>query len=672
MVRAPIRGWNDSPDEIDRAREEQEDYLFDGLSQYILTCFERARNHRETHGVDSDIAYCLRAYKSVYSTDEQSKFDGIAVYRGLTGMLCRTAESWLEDAYAMVEDKPWTLQPTPNPALPATIREALDAAVQSRMQALMENGLDLSDNASLQYDVMRALKQEAETLAQEEATKALTGMDRKIEDQLVEGLWRPEFSKFRHDVMIYPTAVLKYGAYRKVRKAVWDGDEMSITEEVVRVVERVAADDCYPSPDSTTTQDGEYFIERMKMSRSSLIKCIDLPYFFREALRLVLYDHPEGVHDQDGQDNRMAWLQTVDNDDENMYFVYDFHGRVRGEDILLFYEAEDESEIAKREDGVVETPLGEIDPLSTYEINAWLCGGKVIRMLMSPDPMEQRPYAATSYCKVPGSFWGLSIPILLQSLQGELNTAARARAFNMAIASGPLVEIDVDRLPSDDRPEALEPWRIFYTTAAAGSGSAPAIRFNQANSNTAELTAVMEEVWQKGHDIVGLPPYTYGVNQGAAPTLGAFSMQYNSATKGIKRVIGNIDRDVIEPMVTSYYYFNMFNDEDPTIKADAQVIARGTVGLIRKEAKEQRPLETLAQLGPFLERYPDAMDFLIGEFITERGYDPAALGMQPGRLASALGPQSQGGGQAGSPQLPQPPIDGRSAPAEASIEQSTL
>lgn len=670
MVRPPIRGWSDSPDEIDKAREEQEDYLFDGLSQHILACFNRAKEHRQTHGIDEQIAYSLMAYKSEYSTDEQAKFDGIAVYRGVTGMLCRTAESWLEDAYAMVEDKPWTLEPTPEPELPEMMRQALDAAIQQRYQQLLASGALEQMTPEDQYDVARSLQQEANRMAQEESAKAIVGMDKKIQDQLLEGDWRTEFSKFRHDVMIYPTAVVKYGAYRKVRRAKWNGDDMEVVEDVIRVVERVAAADIFPSPDSTTTQDGEYLIERMRMSRSALIKCIDLPFFFREALRLVLYDFPTGTTDDNAEGSRMAWLEAVDPDDENTYYVYDFHGRVSGETILDFYDAEGESDIAKRDDGTVETPIGEIDPFATYEINAWLCGGKVIRLLMSPDPLDQRPYASTSYCKVPGSFWGLSIPLLLRSLQYELNVAARSRAFNMAIASGPLVEIDVDRLPTDDKPEQLEPWRIFYTNSAVGQGSAPAVRFNQANSNSAELTAVMEEAWQKSHDIVGMPPYTYGVNDGAARTLGAFSMQYNSATKGIKRVIGNIDRDVLEPLVTSYYYYNMFNDEDPSIKADAQVVARGTVGLLRKEAKEARPIETLAQLGPFLEQYPQAMDFLLREFITERGYDPQALGMTPGLLEGGLGPSSNN--PAGSAQLKQVPTDGRSAPAQAAIDQSTL
>lgn len=666
---SPIRSYDDKPDAIDKARDEQDGYLFDGLSQHILSCFERARSHRQEHGVDEEIVGCLRAYRAKYSTEELARFEGIAVYRGLTGMLCRTAESWLEDAYVMVEDKPWTLQPTPRPLLPATIRAALEQAIESRFSELAQNGV-VPRTEKDRYDIVRALRDEADRLAKEEADKALKGMDDYISDQLVEGDWRPEFAKFRHDVMIYPTAILKSGTWRNTRRAQWNGDTMEAVDEVVKVSERVAPIDFFPSPDSTTTQDGEFVIERMRMSRSALVKCIELPFFFREALRLVLYDNPEGVHNSE-DDSRMAWLEITDENDANTYIVYDFHGRVNGSDILAFYQAEDLSEEAMREDGVVETELGEIDPFGVYEINAWLCGGKVIRLLMAPNPLETRPYYATSYCKVPGSFWGMGIPSLIEGLQSELNSAARSRVFNLGIASGPIVEIDVDRIDTEERPEQIEPWRIFFTTGAGGAGHAPAVRFNQANMHVEQLTRVMDEAWMKGHDIAGLPPYTRGVNEGAARTLGAFSMQYNSATKGIKRVMGNIDRDVIEPLITDYYYDAMFNSDDPSIKADAQVVARGVIGLLRKENAEAKPLETLMQISGFAERYPQAIDTLVLEFFKERGYNPERMGMAPGLLQGALGPAASGPSNP-APDLGQPPLDGRSAPAQEAIANTTV
>ena len=648
-------------DAIDRARREQEDYLFDGLSQYVLRCFNAAKNHKSSIGATEAIEKSLRAYTSQYTAEEKQKFSGIDSFVGLTGMLCRTAESWITDAYLQVDDKPWTIAPTPSASLPDRIRNQIKEAANSRLAELMSSGIAITSED--QYDVERTMKLEAERMAQEEALKAINGMTTLISDQLHEGGWREAFEKFRRNALIYPTAIIKAGTFRRDRRAVWNGDAMEVKDTVIRAVENVNPAYVFPSPDSTDTQDGEYLIELIPMSRSKLIACVNLPNFFREALQLVLYDFPTGASDVNG--SFMPWLRATLDNDVNTYLVYDFHGYVNGSDILSFYSAEGLAEEAKRDDKKVSTPLGDIDPYATYNMNVWLCGGKVIRMIHNPDPLGTRPYFSTSYSKVPECFWGQGIPQLVEGSQFELNAASRSRVFNMGIASGPLVEIDVDRMGDGERIEQIEPWRIYYTTGSIGSGSAPAIKFNNANSNSAELTAVMRDCWNTGHDLAGLPPYTRGVDQGAAQTLGAFSMQFNAASKGIRRVMSNIDVGIIEPVIRTYYTWNMFESDDDTIKADAQVKPLGVVGLLRKEAQEVEPLDVLTKMGPMVERFPKAVDVLLGEFLTKRGYDPASMGVSvPTRVASGLGPNAvETANQGTADPLAPPEVDGRSGQA---------
>lgn len=657
-------------DVIERARQEQEDYLFDGLSQHILRCFGAAKNHKQNIGAVKDIEDARRAYASTYSCAEKAKFEGIDSFVGLTGMLCRTAEAWITDAYLQVDDKPWTISPTPSAALPARIKQQIESSITRRIQELAAQGVVIGE--AERYDVERAFKVEAERMAQEEATKAIGGMTTLIHDQLHEGGWREAFENFRRNVLIFPTAVIKAGTFRRERRASWDGDQMVVEESVIRAVENVNPAYIFPSPDSTNTQDGEYLIEMMPMSRSKLIACVHLPNFFREALQLVLYDFPDGVTDHNG--GFVPWLSPTLENDPNTYIVYDFHGCVNGSDILSFYNAEGLAEKAKRNDKKVPTPLGDIDPYATYNVNVWLCGGKVIRMTQNPDPLGMRPYFSTSYAKVPDSFWGQGIPQLVSGSQFELNAASRSRVFNMGIASGPQVEVDVDRISEADRPDQIEPWRIWYTTGSAGSGSSPAVKFSNADSNAAELTAVMRDCWTTGHDLAGLPPYTRGVDQGAAQTLGAFSMQFNAASKGIRRVMSNIDVGIIEPVIRCYYSWNMFESEDDSIKADAQVKPLGVVGLLRKEAQEVEPLDVLTKMGPMVERFPKAVDVLLGEFLTKRGYDPASMGVSvPTRLASSLGPAaSEASPPNGGDNLAPPPVDGRSGQAGPLMANSRI
>ena len=212
----------------------------------------------------------------------------------------------------------------------------------------------------------------------------------------------------------------------------------------------------------------------------------------------------------------------------------------------------------------------------------------------------------------------------------------------------------------------IEPWSVFPVTTdtTRNNNSAPAIRFTNIPNVGADLTAIMEEVWEKAHRISGIPPYMFGDGQGAAPTLGAFSLQYAAATKGIKTIIANIDNDIVEKLIQQMYYYNMYYHEDESIKADARVNVRGAAGLIAQEQRQARPLELLQALGPILaQMQPESALALANETLRESGYDPASLGQSSAqreannRLVEPTG---------------QPQVDGRSGNVQNQIEGGQL
>jgi hypothetical protein len=287
--------------------------------------------------------------------------------------------------------------------------------------------------------------------------------------------------------------------------------------------------------------------------------------------------------------------------------------------------------------------------------------------LTEPNPVPYRPYYITSAYKIPGSPYGESLPGIVADLQDELNVAARSRMYNMGMSSGPVVEVDTSRFTDNDFPEQIQPWSVIPTSSNTmqGNNTAPAIRFNQVPNVAPMLTQVMEEVWDKAHRISGIPPYMYGDSKGAAPTLGAFSLQYSGATKGVKSIIANIDTDVIERMVEQFYYYNMYFHEDESVKADAKVKVRGASGLIAQEQRQARPLELLNALGPILaQMQPETALALANETLKQSGYDPASLGAASGNANSEAANRMVGVGQ--------PTPDGRSGGAQALLGQQQM
>jgi len=174
------------------------------------------------------------------------------------------------------------------------------------------------------------------------------------------------------------------------------------------------------------------------------------------------------------------------------------------------------------------------------------------------------------------------------------NAAARALANNMGIASGPQVEVTVDRLPDGEDITNVYPWKIWQVTTDRTGGGQPAVRFFQPNMNADVLLQVFQQFAKQADEVTGIPNYVYGSSavSGAGRTASGLSMLMDNASKGIKQAIANIDR-IVSGIVRRLYLHNMMYDDDPYIKGDFKVVAKGAIGLIHKEALQMRRNEFL-------------------------------------------------------------------------------
>ena len=70
-------------------------------------------------------------------------------------------------------------------------------------------------------------------------------------------------------------------------------------------------------------------------------------------------------------------------------------------------------------------------------------------------------------------------------------------------------------------------------------------------------------------------------------------MLISNAGKSIKQVIANIDHDVMKPMLERQYQRNLRYSDDPDLIGDVQIIAKGAMSLVVKEAESVRKTEFL-------------------------------------------------------------------------------
>jgi hypothetical protein len=584
-----------SNSEIERTERERMDAelqarqnsdLITGLSAHLKTCWDAARIAKDP--INDVMLRALRQRNGEYEADKLQAIrvqGGSEVYMMLTEVKCRAAESWLRDILLDTGSPPWDLQPTPIPDLsPEQSEEVQTAFAEQVMEIIQSTGQ--APNKTQMLELREMVSQDYRFKVLQAAQARVDRMKIKIDDQFLQGGWADAFNEFLTDLVTFPCAFVKGPIVRRQRHLGWTKGPGGATiveasERLAPEFERVSPFNIYPEPGITRINDG-YIFEYHRLSRSALADLIGVPGYDDQAIRKVLDEGPgqtwvsEPTEMQREEEERKYYTEMRPTD---MFDALEFWGKVSGKMLREWGM------------GASEVP----DEAKEYDANAWLVGNYVIKAILNYDPLGEKPYVKTSFIKMPGAFWGRGIPEIIEDLQNICNAAARALVNNMSIASGPQVEVNLERIPPNEDITQIHPWKIWQTLNDPLGSSAPAVRFNQPNDNAATLMGVYERFSRLADDHSGIPAYIYGDTnvQGAGRTASGLSMLMGSAGKGIRQVVMHIDTDVTKPIVQRQFVYNMRYDPDESIKGDAQVIPRGAINLAVRETVNLRRVEFL-------------------------------------------------------------------------------
>lgn len=565
------------------------------LSSHISTAWERNRNAKREN-IEIELLNDLRAKKGEYTNEELANIreqGGSEIYMMLTNAKIRGLKAWLRDIIIPAGDKAWEIDPTPMPDLPTWAEKEIAQRVRMTMNPQGEQQSELMTRIGKLRDMVI-------TGLREDSKKRAERMSTKIDDQLVEGGWEEALDQFNDDFCTFSAGIIKGPVKHKRKKLSWGHDEsqnvVPIPVEVIqREVKRVSPFDCYPSPEAETPDDGE-FIEHIRLSRRELRSFLDVEGYSNKAISDVLEEYGRGgLREWLWLDHERKTLEGKDNwwmkSDEGLLDGLHFWGSVQGKMLI---------EWGIKEKGV--------DRLGEYEIDAIKIGRHIIRAVINKDPLARRPYQKACFDPIPGSFWGNSLRYLMRDIQKMCNATARAISNNVGMASGPMVEVHEDRLAKGEVLE-IYPWKVFQTTRGDTTGSSQNVNFYQPKLNAHELLRVYEEFERRADDATGVPRYALGNDKanGAGRTSSGLAMLMNSASRGIKSAVSQIDLYITRKVVEKYYYFNMIEDDDPMIKGDVSVVARGATALLVKEQAHAQRLE-------FMQLTSNPMDMqIIGE-----------------------------------------------------------
>lgn len=570
----------------DAIADQQQPFVL-GLATYIKKCYDAAKWDREL--VNDRMLKSLRQRLGQYDPDMLKELEaqgGNQVYILLTQTKCRGAEAWMRDVLLSTGMVPWDMAPTPVPELDdEDTKMIMQQLRQELQQVLQQPGIELSpmDIKSARDLSLKKIKM----MRVDEAKRACEGMKKKISDQLYQGNFMDSIDQFLSDLTTFPFAVMKGPIITNQPILKWVRDPQTgdfipdVQLELAPTFTRVSPFDFYYEPGITNIQNG-YTIERHELSRSDVVNMKGQPGYNDDAVSLVLHDYEMGMLNEwlDVQyneferrrlENRRTSLQA-NLSPAPVFKALEFNGSVSGRMLIEWGRTDIEDEEKE------------------YEVNAWLIGRHVVRAVLNTDPLAEKPYRIATFNKVPGSIPGLSLPELIADTQAVCNASARAIVNNMAVASGPQVEVNVDRLPPGEKVTEVFPWKIWQMRNDPLGTTAPAVRFDQPDDNTAQLMQVFEKFSRQADEQSGIPAYTYGDTdiQGAGRTASGLSMLMGSAGKGIRQIITGIDTAVIQPALRHLYRWNMRFSPDESIKGDADVIMKGTSSLVKEQLNLRR------------------------------------------------------------------------------------
>jgi len=404
------------------------------------------------------------------------------------------------------------------------------------------------------------------------AQEAARRMERLVHDQIEESNGSSEIRNALLEAALLGTGIVKGPFNFNKRLNKWtttpQGREYSPVDVRVPRIEFVSCWDFYPDPSATDMDECEYVIHRHRMNRSQIRALRNMPYFDEDAIRECLQQGPNYVdrgYESHLRDDNNAY------DTETTFEVLEYWGIM-------------DAEYAK--EAGIELP-DDVDELDEVQINAWVCGNKLLRAVVNPFTPFRLPYNAFPYERNPYNFFGIGVAENMDDSQQIMNGHARMAIDNLALAGSLVFDVDESALVGGQNMEVY-PGKVFRRQAGMPGQSIYGLKF----PNTAPENMMMfDRFRQLADEQTGIPSYSHGQTgvQSMTRTASGMSMLLGASSLNIKTVIKNLDDFLLKPLGEAYYQWNMqFHEGDLDIEGDLEVKATGTNSLMQKEVRSQR------------------------------------------------------------------------------------
>ena len=567
--------------DMDNTEDKPDDALRAQLLATLLGKRREAISGRQSSGIENDwqedeehyqgIDDANRRYQSTYRMgnlkgwverrDADSKASTRSViFLNITRPYVDAAAARVADMLLPTDDRAWELEATPIPELGPAMRQQLTDFMggvydQDKMESFVQGQKDQAD-------------------------KAAEGMQRAIDDCLVEANWHGEVRKLIEDSGRLGAGVLK-GPFPVKRSArLVQRDEMGnvsqiVVSEIKPGSKRVDPWNFFPDPAcGDDIHQGGFTWEREYLSRRQLLEMVGMPGYDVEQIRAALKDGPSQTGAREASDG------TTMRQDEQW-------------EMWIFYGYCDSEQM--RAVGVEDIEDIEGDKIPAMAV---LVNDRLVKVTLSALDSGDFPYDVLAWQARPGMPWGMGVSRQIRTVQRMLNGAVRALMDNSALSAAPQVIIGNGVTPVEGSNDlSLRPGRVWRLNPDADASDVRAA-FNSfvVPSVQAELMNVVEFAMKMAEDTTGMPAMLQGIRGDAPQTLGGMQLQNNNASSVLRRLAKRFDDYVTRPHIERYFDWMMQHSPDDAIKGDMQVDVRASSALVERDAQQQFLIQMAAMV----------------------------------------------------------------------------
>lgn len=678
--------YDDHAEALPDAAKGSSDIKAESAAAYVIERFARAKDAKQP---EEDRA--LRAYQNYRGVYENfTKTEKSKVFVKVTKTKVLAAYGQLVEVLFGNNKFPLSIDPQ---NLPEGVSESVHMDTNPQATGPESKGITAQTTSSYpeidlgDYDIVKAgpMKDKLQPFADRlvegpgstptsitfhPALAAAKKMEKTIHDQLEQSHANKHLRSMALDMALYGTGIMKgpFAYDQEYPKWSEEGEYTPVVKTVPRV-EFVSFWNFYPDPDANNMAEAQYVVQRHKMSRSDLRGLKSRPHFRSNVIDDVIF-RGENYERESWESYLKDHNMTVD---PERFEVLEFWGLC-------------DRTTLEEENIKIPASMNGFDVVS---VNIWVCGGRVLRLVLNPFNPTIIPFHVVPYEINPYSMFGIGIAENMEDTQTLMNGFMRMAVDNAALSGNVIFEVDKSGLEAGQDME-LYPGKIWIREDGAPGQAV----FAHTIPNVSQQNLMLfDKARSLSDESTGFPSYAHGQTdiQGVGRTASGISMLMNAANGGIRSVVKNVDDYLLAPLGKALFAFNMQFNFDPSIKGDLEVRARGTESLMANEVRSQRLMQFLGvvsnpQLMPFAK-----LDIILREIAKSLDLDPekvvnnmadAALqaeiikqvsvappaGQQPQQGQAAPGgmdPTGAGGGNIGTGMAPTPGEPGFSANGNA-------